>query len=299
MILRIFFSLTLSIVSLFAAGRSVPRSECIPIEALLPELQKQAEALILRALDSEALYTLAGGLKPVSGGMMYTQVDLNNPDLKRVAEMRTILATVRCGDGIGAGLHHYAKPTEGTEKSGPKRMTSAFFYHRSSLAGMIESHQAFFAPYAITPNADPMEVALTVEYIESGERLRGYGYMFGYPDYAVDFFVKNTPIPQRRTNASASDEAAAEPVKIGKRKFVNIPSFSREVGTFVYAVAPDHEETAEDIRLRERAVKILDEYKLRREKYIGEGKPGVVELLRNWYCKSDTDCNAAYVIAPE
>lgn len=250
-------------------------------------------------MDSEALYTLVSGIKPFSGGFPDSQVDMANPNLKRVTEQRAILEIVRCGGEIGGGLHHYAKPTEGTAKSSPKRLTSIFFYNRSSMARMIESHQPFFAQYALSPNADPMEVQLTVEYIEGPDRLRGYGFLFGYPDYAVDFFVANTPLPQTRTNTPRKEGEPAAPTAIGKRKFMQIPAFVRKTGAFVYAVAPDHEENAEDVSLRERSTKILEQYTARREKYIGSNKPGIVALLRDWFCRSDTDCSASYAVAAQ
>jgi hypothetical protein len=34
-------------------------------------------------------------------------------------------------------------------------------------------------------------------------------------------------------------------------------------------------------------VEILAEYRQRREKFIGDGKPGIVALLRDWYCTAD------------
>ena len=50
-----------------AASRSgVPRAECFPAANLPAELRAKSEEMLLRALDNEALYTLVGGLKPMS-----------------------------------------------------------------------------------------------------------------------------------------------------------------------------------------------------------------------------------------
>jgi hypothetical protein len=50
-------------------------------------------------------------------------------------------------------------------------------------------------------------------------------------------------------------------------------------------------ENDEDRRILEKARAVLDEYRKRRERYVGEGKPGVVELLRDWYDDGAGGCN--------
>src|SRR5262245_29484350 len=49
------------------AARAVSRSECLPADQLPPELRAKSEELLLQLLDREGLYTLVGGLKPVTG----------------------------------------------------------------------------------------------------------------------------------------------------------------------------------------------------------------------------------------
>jgi hypothetical protein len=61
----------------------------------------------------------------------------------------------------------------------------------------------------------------------------------------------------------------------------------------VYRVEPDHAENDEDRRLRTSAGAIVSEYTKRREKYIGSGKPGVIHLLRDWFCDASGNCSAA------
>jgi hypothetical protein len=64
-------------------------------------------------------------------------------------------------------------------------------------------------------------------------------------------------------------------------------------GEAVWYRKPSAEDRPEDKALRERAAKILTEHKTRREKFIGAGKPGIVELLRDWFCARDGGCAAA------
>lgn len=43
----------------------IPRATFLPIESLTAESKKLSEELLLAALDSEALYTIVGQIKPV------------------------------------------------------------------------------------------------------------------------------------------------------------------------------------------------------------------------------------------
>jgi hypothetical protein len=43
--------------------RTVPRAECFPLGQLPAELRAHSEEMLLKLLDTEALYTLVGGLQ--------------------------------------------------------------------------------------------------------------------------------------------------------------------------------------------------------------------------------------------
>jgi hypothetical protein len=55
---------------------------------------------------------------------------------------------------------------------------------------------------------------MAIEYSQSGPRWRGYGYLFGFPLYAVDFFV----------NAGESEKQTG---KFVERDFLSIPYVRR------------------------------------------------------------------------
>ncbi|MFN7430991.1 MAG: hypothetical protein ACK5TP_10480, partial [bacterium] len=55
----------------------------------------QFRELLLKALDREALYTLVGGLKPLSTGFWHGKVDLAAPDIAEIARVRRALAPLR------------------------------------------------------------------------------------------------------------------------------------------------------------------------------------------------------------
>jgi hypothetical protein len=298
-----------------AQAQSVSRNECFPFERLPPDQRKAAEELLLKALDEEALYTIVGGLKPMSSGFRAIQFqtalprmptveaevaaselgtkepnDLTADEKSRLAQSkqaierkeslekadqtRAILAHWRCGDDLFADLQHFAKQFDG------KRFMDALVINRSSLRKTIVDKADFFSRWGITPNSHPLEVVYGIETDATSARFAGYGYLFGYPDHAVRFFV----------------QAADEEVFTGKfvtRDFISIPTVARETNKFVYVVPKGHVENDADKTLKAKAEPILAAYKKRRAEYIGEGKKGVVELLRDWFCVSQSNCSPA------
>lgn len=99
-----------------AAG--VSRAECFPIDRLPVDLRAKSEDMLLKALDAEALFTLAGGLKPMSsvGGTFTFPVD--RADGGQVEERRRMLSVWRCGDGIFADARVFRAVTEGKRSVG-------------------------------------------------------------------------------------------------------------------------------------------------------------------------------------
>ena len=302
--MKILLSILLVLVFVFSAFGQ--RNECFPFEKLAPEKRKKAEDLLLKALDSEALYTIVGGLKPMSSGFASFQFTIREPrgvteseasellqkypteesrkdlpdaekrkvttadnflkrknSIRQIDETREILSHFKCGDNLFADVQHFAETFEG------KRFTETLIFHRESLRKMLKDKSDFFVRFGITENSHPLEVLYAVEYNKTGARFGGYGYLFGYPDYAVRFFVQ----------ASDEDEFSG---KFVERDFYSIPTFASPTNRFVYAVPKGHVENEIDKELKEKALKIFDEYKVRREKYIGEGKKGVVEMMRDW-----------------
>ena len=58
------------------------RAECFPFEDLPAEQRKRAEELLLKALDGEALYTIVGGIKPMSSGFQSFQMTVRLPRIE-------------------------------------------------------------------------------------------------------------------------------------------------------------------------------------------------------------------------
>lgn len=260
-----------------AWGQGVPREQAFPLHILPPHLQGQAEAILLRLLDREGLYTVIGGLKPMSSAFVTYSFDPSNPEeVAQLDTLRQILATFRCGDELYADMMVFQRAQNG------RRVAHAIVIHRESLRATIRRYADFFASLGVTEHSHPMEVVMAVEYAPRAQRHRGYGYLFGYPKYAVDFFVQ----------AGDEQEAAGQFVE---RDFMHIPTFERETNLFVWAVPKGHQPNEEDLRIRRIALRILASYRARRARYIGKDKPGVVELLRDWLDDGSGRCSLRHM----
>lgn len=254
-------------------GTTVSRDACFPVDGLPQGLRAKNEALLLSALDSEAVYTMLADIKPVSAGFASWRIDLAAPATADLDDTRRMLATWTCGDALAAGAHHFERVYDN------KKPVQAWVARRPAVRALVARRATFFAPLGVTPHADIAEVLLAVEYAEPPTRFRGYGWLFGYPDYAVDFFV----------SAAASEEATGVFVK---RDFRSVPVFARATQAFVWARPAGAADTAADLDIDARARPVLETYREWRARYIGPGKPGVVALLRDWLCDARGRCGA-------
>lgn len=222
-----------------------------------------ADAMALRMLDSEALYTLTGGLKPVSEGFWQTRFPGDQDTSPEVEAARAALGALPLGPDLEAGVYVFAETFKG------KRMASAFVAHRPGLRELIRRRGDVFEPLGVTPATSLQEVMEAIDRAPRAARWRGFGLVFGYPEYAVEFFV-------------AAGDKQAETGKLVERDFVNLPTFASERGRFVYAVPKGHTERLEDRELKARTAAIFQTYGAWRSAFVGDGKPGAVALLRCW-----------------
>lgn len=247
------------------ALRPVPRAEVFPLEELPANLRPRAEATLLRLLDSEALYTVIGGLKPMSSGWGSNRFDVERPELQEIEDLRQIVRTFRVGRHLTSSVLPFWRVFDG------KRFTDATIFHEASVGRTVAKYQDFFGFYGVTPSSGGVQTVMAFETDATPRRNFGYGVLYGYPLHAVRFFVD-----------------AAEHQRAGKgfveRDFLSIPVFSGSTNRFVYAVPKGHIPNADDDNLRKAAEPILADYRVRRARFIGEGKPGVVAMLRDWMC---------------
>jgi hypothetical protein len=238
---------------------------------------RRAEALLLDASDGEGLYTLAGGLKPLSSGRGFTvriAPTLDRAALDSLEQVRQALALLQCGD-IGAFVHGFTTPQG---DSIVRRSFDVIVYHRTSVARVIERHAEFFGTLGITATADVREVLAAVENAPRAERWRGYGVLFGYPDDAVEFFVRAGIEGDRTKTIVPRDFRRIETY----RKFPIERDGPPVASSFVYAVPKGAPESTADRALRDAAAPIYARYVRERARRIGADSTGALVLWREW-----------------
>lgn len=222
------------------------------------ELEQQ---LVLRALDRGPVFTLLGDIKPMSSDIWQMRLDSPDLDLGTVERVRRLMSVFNdertYGDVIT--ITHTLKSIE-------NRQLQAVVFDRIALAGTLERHADFFGKYGITPSSHPLHVAVTVEHMPTIDRERGYGYLFGYPDHAVDFFVT------ARQKWSESGEFIA-------RDFINIDTFGSN-GT-VWAVPKGEQTHAESQEFVDRAKQINEAYQTLRTQ-CGDDHIKLLGQVRQW-----------------
>jgi len=261
------------------APETVACDQCFPFESLPTALRQKAEQLLLEALDTEALYTIAGDLKPMSSGFAKLTFPEQDPTSAEAEDLRTILKAWTCTSAISADVQIFTKAYNG------KKYVDGLVFRWPRFSGTIVQYQPFFDTLAITPAMDPLAAVNVVDADPTTKRFRAYGYFFGYPDHAVDFFV-------------AAAEHEAQTGDFVERDFISIPTYASPTGNFVYAVPKGHVKNDADNALAAKAAPILTAYEGRRAQFIGAGKPGVVALLRAWFDDGAGQCAPSYAKAP-
>lgn len=252
----------------------VPRARCFPVEGLAAADRAKAEEWLLAALDGEALYTILDTIKPVSSGIHNLSFSTRNPDLSELEQARRVADALRCGDNLTTMVQIFAIQSE------TERFAELMMINRAEFDAKLTAERGFFARLGLSPGVSPVEALTIIEHLPRADRYRGYGLLFGFPNFAVDFFVEAT-VP-------------GADVGPGKdREFYSVPTFKGPKGHFVWAVPIGASDRPENKAIADRAAPVLKDYTAYREKYIGEGKRGVVELLRDLLCDESALCVAA------
>lgn len=231
-----------------------------------PAIATLLDSILQEGLDNEALYTLVGRIKPISSVASFSY-PLANTDTaaKRLAEIVDSVADKPHLDSlqrIQQALNALEIPDVKLVLSPYKatysgnRIMQVTAVRISLLDSVLKAQACFFAQFGLVPGADPAVVINTIEYEDRYERLRGYGYLFGYPPYAVDFFVEAF----HRSDTSGKNVV---------RDFFQIPVHTHDNGHFVYAIPHGHRPTADiDSALYHRAEAVLQAYRAIRPKYL-------------------------------
>lgn len=277
--------LVLSVISCNST-KEVTRQSFESIE-LNDSEQSLVDSILQYGLDHEALYTLLSDIKPMSSLKLY-YLPIANTDSSKQTEAEVVdvvakrnqldrlrklqSAVNKLNDLNIPDLKFILVPYNSAQKE--MRVIQLSVIRRSLLDKILLEKESFFGQFGLAPGADPIVVASMVENADRYERYRAYGYLFGYPDYAVDFYVKASLI-QVQTK------------KFPERTFFQIPVYKGDSGYFVYAYPKNHTPTASvDSVLYNKAVGVLDDYKNIRNKYLrSDSTLKASQLLRDLYTK--------------
>jgi hypothetical protein len=233
-----------------------------------------ADSMLADALDHEGLYALIDTIKPMSSikylsypiakdstqGIMDHQVVKEYKYLDSVALYKQICEKLS-NDKIRFVMIPFQQSYKG------RRNIEIYAVNLYKFKSKLKEHAAFFGQFGITPDADPAQVITLIEYENKADRWRGYGYLFGYPAYAVDFFVM----------AGLQQDNGGEFVK---RDFFQIPVYAGKQGYFTYAMPKGHQPGAVDSTLYNTASIALERYKKLRSKYVNEKGLDAIKLWK-------------------
>lgn len=214
---------------------------CFPVETLSDELRPKAEQLLLAALDNEALYTVFGGIKPMSSGIRSLTVPAGEVDGAELQDLRAIAATLRCGDALASAVHVFPEGPDGT------RTAEVYLVRRPRFGETITAYPDVFTPLAITPETPLLTALGRVDDDPSTKRFAAYGHLFGYPAHAVSFFVE-------------AEETERTGGGFVERDFLHIPVYKNATGAFTYAVPKGHVPNEADEALAAAAKPIFNAY---------------------------------------
>jgi hypothetical protein len=242
------------------------------------------DSILQSGLDNEALFTLMGNIKPMSSLPAFGFPVANTDSAKRFSGG----ALSRATHGVYLDrmcliqqavnkidlpdLRFIVVPYLSQQKE--TRIIQVSVVRVSLLDSLLNAKEHFFGQFGLVPGTDPVVVATAIEGNGDFERWRGYGYLFGYPDYAVDFF----------NEASFRQKQTGEFVT---RNFFRIPTYRSVDGNFVYAYPKNHTPTAEtDSVLYNRSVPVLEKYKSIRNNYLNpDSTVQAYRLLQDYYKK--------------
>lgn len=223
-----------------------------------------ADSVLAYALDHEALYTLADTLKPISSVKFlryaiakdFTQGDGDVTVTRKDSLLQKIEALQKvCNTLSGGDWQFVLMPFERTEKN--IRNMEIYVVRKSVFEKKLAAYHSFFGQWGFTPATNPSVVLPVVEYESRWDRNRAYGYLFGYPSYAVDFFVEAQ---------KTQDKDTAH--KLVTRDFFAIPVFAGNSGYFKFAIPKGQQPFTSDSALYNKAMATLERYKTVRERYV-------------------------------
>jgi hypothetical protein len=214
------------------------------------------DTLLLYALDNEALYTLLDTLKPISSIKMYRLPLLSSNQSQKDSAVNTLIQLQKIAQTLSNKQFQFIlNPFERADSI--YKNIELYVVRTKMLNNKIMDNNSFYNTIGVVANTLPQTVLAITEYEQKYTRWRSYGYLFGYPNYAVDFFVE----------AGKQQDSTKQFVT---RDFFHIPVFSGNTGHFTYAMPKGNIPSSVDSALYYKASKTLSQYKLWRKNILNQ-----------------------------
>jgi hypothetical protein len=227
------------------------------------------DSVLTVGLNTEALYTLISNVKPVSsigfsksypiakdslskdGDKWVTPIS-SDSIVKSLQELDFIHQVCHklSNDSVTFVFIPFKKPYKG------KRNYQLLAVRNSRFKALLHEKTAFFAQWGFTQHVAIQTVLTAIEFEQKHDRYRAYGYLFGYPEYAIDFFV----------SASLQEEESDVFVE---REFIHLPVMIEKNGYFTYAVPVNHQRNEEDEKLLKQTEAVLNNFRKTKAAFIG------------------------------
>lgn len=225
--------------------------------ALNPESKIIADTIIMNTLDREGLYTLSGNIKSISSIYFFQNKSIT--EIEKVQYVAKQLST----DRFTFILNPFSR------KDSNAVSFELYIVNNSLLENTINKHSLFYNQLGINKLANAETILAITEYESRYNRWRSYGYLFGYPDHAVDFFVA----------AGKVQDSSSEFVK---RNFFQIPVHKSTLGYFTYALPLDYKPSMIDSTIYNKSIQVLKDYQYLRNKYLYKNN-ATIKLFKKLY----------------
>ena len=232
---------------------------CFNLSALNELERVLADSLLYNSLNNTGLHTFTSTLKPMSDITSFRwQVESEDGDdhpsiafIDEYIQLNRISEAISCGP-LETVLTPFKRLNNG------ERYVQMRVYRSDAVNRVIKEYPEFWSQWTFAEGSNPAIIIQTMEYESSSSRFRGYGYLYGYPEHAVDFFVE-------------AAESESETGEFITREFIQMPVLSGRTGMFVYAVPEDHEMNEADLAIEDEANKNVNRFnELAPDYYEGE-----------------------------
>ncbi|MCC5913977.1 MAG: hypothetical protein JJU46_06345 [Balneolaceae bacterium] len=228
---------------------------CFNLSVLNEDDRVLADSLLYSSLNNTGLHTFTSTLKPMSDISSFRwRVEPEDGDdhpsvefIDEYTQLNRIAEAISCGP-LETVLTPFKRVNNG------ERYVQMRVYRSDAVDRVLEEYPEFWSLWTFAEGSNPAIMIQTMEYESSSSRFRGYGYLYGYPGHAVDFFVE-------------AAESESETGEFVSRDFIQMPVVSGRSGMFVYAVPEGHELNEADREIEEKAHENVRRFNERASEY--------------------------------